>query len=67
MYAHQVPYPDGLTPDESVVPSTVAQTKAIRPEVPEATEACAVIETAPLIVAPEVGKVIVAVGAGAVT
>ena len=64
---HQFPYPDGLTPDESLFPSTIAQTNAILPDVPLATEAWAVMDTAPLNVDPAVGSVMDAVGAGAVT
>jgi hypothetical protein len=50
-----------------LTPSRKAQTNAIRPEVPVATDACAVIERTVDIVEPGVGKLIVAVGAGAVT
>ena len=65
--AHQFPFPEGLTPEFNLLPSSNPQTNAIRPEVPVATEACAVIERIVEIVEPGVGKVIVAVGAGAVT
>ena len=60
--AHQVTPPVAVTPALTLSPSIVGQTKAMRPVVPDATDACAVIDTVPLTVAPAVGRVIVAVG-----
>ena len=56
-----------VTPELTFTPFIVGQTKAMRPVVPDATDACAVMETVPLTVAPAVGRVIVAVGGWAVT
>ena len=65
--AHQVTPPVAVTPDSTLTPSIVGQTNSMRPLVPDATDACAVMETVPLTVAPDVGRVIVAVGGSAVT
>ena len=51
-----------VTPELTFTPFIVGQTKAMRPVVPDATDACAVMETVPLTVAPAVGRVIVAEG-----